>query len=248
MKKYFQIALTQRLRRFIKETLSQELSSILGWIPALLRGATERLNLLFLTSAEKMEDGLRRKKMSETAKKMLKYSASEAVKALNPGFFRNADGKLELSDEAAKKLRDAQKKAYEAVKGGFKSDTITYHNHRPERPINERGAIAPHSVSLTTDEQKLNKTEKAYLLYLRNNGNLWVGIQCISLKMGHDCRYVPDFLVLNGSGFLELHEVKGFMRQHSLVKLNVIARTYRFFKVIVVRRKDGAWSFQEVKP
>lgn len=147
--------------------------------------------------------------MSETIKRMMKYEKSNAIKALNPGFFNNT-----------------HQQAIEQSKP----------------PISDPGAIAPHFLMPSTDEEKLNKTEKAYLHFLRAEKHHWIGIQCISLKLGDDCRYNPDFLIINPQGELQAHEVKGFMREDALVKIKTCARMYSFIRLFLVRKEGMSWK------
>lgn len=152
-----------------------------------------------------------------------------------------------MSETVKKMLKYPTSNAMKALNPDFYGVTPGSTIKLPERPINDPGTIAPHFLKPSTDEQKLNKTEKAYLGFLRATGNIWVGVQCISLKLGDDCRYNPDFLILNPAGFFELHEVKGFMREDALVKLKTCARMYRFFKVFLVRKEGLSWKIEQVR-
>jgi hypothetical protein len=69
----------------------------------------------------------------------------------------------------------------------------------------------------------MNKTEAAYEAYL---GGLKVAgtiqfyeYEAVTLRLGKDTRYTPDFLVIAADGTLELHEVKaGKMQPDGSVK------------------------------
>jgi hypothetical protein len=145
--------------------------------------------------------------MSETIKRMMKYPKSKAIQDLNPGFFNPTKETMAADIQALLPSK---------------------------QPINDPGAIAPCFMRPSTDEQKLNKTEKAYLNFLRMEKHHWIGIQCISLKLGDDCRYNPDFLVINTDGQLQAHEVKGFMREDALVKLKTAARFFSFIPIFLI--------------
>jgi len=119
----------------------------------------------------------------------------------------------------------------------------------PLKPlITNSGAITNLSVSESTDELKLNKTEAQYYRFLKLLRHQFVGVQCMTLKLGDDCRYTADFLVLNQEGKLEAHEVKGFMRDDALVKLKVAARMYRFINFFLVKKTKTEWKIESVKP
>lgn len=99
----------------------------------------------------------------------------------------------------------------------------------------------------TTDESKLNKTEHLFLVYLRTLYPC-VRIQAITLKLGDDCRYTPDFYTIDPNGVVTLWEVKGFMRDDALVKIKVAARQWTEFQFKLVYRRNGQWEIEDVKP
>jgi len=118
----------------------------------------------------------------------------------------------------------------------------------PSKPlISNPSAITSLSVSQSNDELKLNKTEAQYYRFLKLLRHQFVGVQCMTLKLGDDCRYTADFLVLNQEGKLEAHEVKGFMREDALVKLKVAARMYRFINFFLVKKTKTEWDIKPVK-
>jgi len=61
--------------------------------------------------------------------------------------------------------------------------------------------------------ERQNKTETAYEAHLNlrkiTGEVVWFQFEAITLKLGPDCRYTPDFAVLLTDGTLELHEIKG---------------------------------------
>lgn len=102
----------------------------------------------------------------------------------------------------------------------------------------------------------MNKTEKAYSLYLeseRQAGRIerfW--FEAIKLKIAdRTCFYTPDFLVLLPDGTLELHEVKGspaIFADDAKVKVKSASTQYPFpVKVVFPRTKKsgGGWDVQE---
>lgn len=104
------------------------------------------------------------------------------------------------------------------------------------------------AVAINSDEAKLNKTERAYLAFIRCIGFAWIGVQNVTLKLGNDCRYTPDFFVINQQGHAQAREVKGFMRDDALVKLKVAARLFPWIEFQVVRKTKNGWEHQTVKP
>lgn len=101
-------------------------------------------------------------------------------------------------------------------------------------------------------DKGMNRTEARYAgeLDLRQKvGEIaWYDFEGVTLKLGFDCRYTPDFAVMLANGELEMHEVKGskssrrsngttvqvpYSRDDSKVKIRVAARMFPFrFKMV----------------
>jgi hypothetical protein len=90
---------------------------------------------------------------------------------------------------------------------------------------------------------EMNRTEEDYgsrLEILRRSGQIlqW-GFQAMTLRLGADVRYTPDFTVLVpvGPGLcrLEQHETKGYMRDDAKVKVTVAAALFPWMTFFVVR-------------
>lgn len=98
----------------------------------------------------------------------------------------------------------------------------------------------------------MNKTESAYaarLEILRRAGEIvWYAYEGVTLKLAHDCRYTPDFVVMRRDGGIELHEVKGFMRGDAAVKLRVAAKIFPF-PVYLARKavEPDGWVIEQIK-
>lgn len=97
-------------------------------------------------------------------------------------------------------------------------------------------------------EDKLNKTEKAYLNHLLCLNVLCLHVQEITLKLADDCRLTPDFSYRDEMGKLVFVDVKGFQREDALIKMKVAARRFPDFKFQIVSRKGIGWKVREVKP
>ncbi len=105
------------------------------------------------------------------------------------------------------------------------------------------------TISPSTDEQKLNKTEKAYLAHLRGMpGVSEIGVQDVTLKLGDDCRFTPDFRYLTADGGLVMVDVKGFQRDDALVKIKVAARQFPMFRFLIVKKIAVGWEETQIKP
>ena len=99
----------------------------------------------------------------------------------------------------------------------------------------------------TNKPSAMNRTEARYaerLEILRRAGELqWWKYGAITLKLGDDCRYSPDFMVVLPNGEIEMHETKGFFRDDAKVKLRVAAAMFPF-RFWLVRLVKGRWEFE----
>jgi len=101
----------------------------------------------------------------------------------------------------------------------------------------------------STDEQKLNKLERDWLRQLRLlYPSEVIGIQNIQLKLADDTRYTPDFNFVDPNGQLIFHETKGYMRDDARAKIFIAARSFRYFRFVLVRRVKGQWIETPVPP
>jgi hypothetical protein len=70
----------------------------------------------------------------------------------------------------------------------------------------------------------------------------------VKLRLADKTYYSPDFLVIRDDLSVELHEVKGFMREDAAIKLKVAAEQFAFFRFMLATRKRKAdpWTVREV--
>jgi len=75
-----------------------------------------------------------------------------------------------------------------------------------------------------------------------------VGHEEITLLLGHQCRYTPDYFTVDWSG-IQLWEVKGaFIREDSMVKLRAAAARYPMFRFVLAQKRDGQWETTWIRP
>lgn len=91
----------------------------------------------------------------------------------------------------------------------------------------------------------MNGTEREYAIRLeaqKRDGLIhdWF-YESLTFKLAQDCRYTPDFLVIENDGRLVFHETKGFMRDDALVKLRVCAKQFPF-PLFLHRLEKGCWT------
>ena len=99
---------------------------------------------------------------------------------------------------------------------------------------------------------QMNRLEQRYAALLdarkaRGDVAEW-HYEALTLKLAHDTRYTPDFLVVLADGAVELHEVKGgHFRDDAKVKARVCARAFPFC-LRLARLVAGSWQIEEVPP
>jgi len=103
---------------------------------------------------------------------------------------------------------------------------------------------------------KMNRTEARYAAHLAaTRPHAKVYFERVTLKLGHDCRYTPDFLVEEpttcgcGEDGAAFHEVKGpHRRDDAMVKLRVAASAFPIFTFYLCEEADGVWRAKLVPP
>jgi hypothetical protein len=108
-------------------------------------------------------------------------------------------------------------------------------------------------VRETSDVARLNKTERRYLAWLMALGDAWVGVQNITLKIGHDVRLTMDFAAVDASG-LRLIDTKAcnrktlkpLCREDAMIKIRTAARAFPFIRFLIAWEDNGIWRHQEI--
>ena len=123
-----------------------------------------------------------------------------------------------------------------------------------ELPVKDPEMIATMRESLAkgirpnTDVAKLNKTERAYLRFLESLQPDWLGVQCITLKVGHDLRYTPDFWAVDPQGLRAIDTKGPHVWEDSLIKMRICARVFPWIRFVLAKRDGLNWSHKELKP
>ncbi len=112
----------------------------------------------------------------------------------------------------------------------------------------------------------MNKGETAYQAHLelekRIGEVLYFEYEPISLKLAHDVRYTPDFLVVKAHLDIEFHEVKGkktfkrpdgsvirvgaFMEEDARLKIAMAAAKFPYLRFLMVwPGSNGRWDSKE---
>jgi hypothetical protein len=106
---------------------------------------------------------------------------------------------------------------------------VNTEQHEPACKKKQRVQSAARALPKTREE-RLNKTEREFLLRLRGGvygAFSWIGIQSITLELANNCRYTPDFVTLMPGGDVRFWEVKGaHIWEDGWIKLKMAARLF----------------------
>ena len=107
------------------------------------------------------------------------------------------------------------------------------------------------NAKATIRTPEMNKTEEKYAWLLevrRRAGEITrYDFGKVTFKLGDDCRYTPDFMVVRSDLVIEFHEVKGgFEREDAMVKRKTAAEQLPFI-FMLARYDKGQWTVTEIK-
>jgi hypothetical protein len=108
-------------------------------------------------------------------------------------------------------------------------------------------------IALGRVQSSMNKTEAAHAADLemqkRVGDILDYRWQPLRLKLGHDCTYEPDFLVLLADRTIEFHEIKSsFITDDAIVKLRVAANLFPWFTFRLFQYDRKGCKTREISP
>jgi len=107
--------------------------------------------------------------------------------------------------------------------------------------------VAEFVAKKTSDEIKLNGTERQYLSYLQMCG-YQVGVQNVTLKLAFNCRFTPDFNYVDPATKRWVFvDVKGFQREDALIKIKAAARLFPHLDFMLVKKVKKGWNEKKVK-
>ena len=114
-------------------------------------------------------------------------------------------------------------------------------------------------------QPEMNRTELRYSQYLdiiKLSGEIvYWGFEVLTVKLGTDLRFTPDFLVMYPSGRLEFHDTKGakkikagrragetkpYVKDDALVKARVTAAHFIIPMYFVWPETNGTWGKKEL--
>lgn len=133
-----------------------------------------------------------------------------------------------------------------------------------QRVADSRRRVLPPALG-TPLSPEMNKTEAAYDAHLtllgRTGAVLWHKFECVTVKLAHDCRLTPDFLVMLPDGHLEFHDTKGakkikvgkragqrtaYAEEDALIKAKVAAALFPIPLFFVWPEPNGEWGKKQI--
>lgn len=119
-----------------------------------------------------------------------------------------------------------------------------------QSPLSKYKALDKYYALGRKKVRKMNKTERLYADLLERKKSVGEIIdywfEMINLRIGDNCFYRIDFLVMNKDCTLEVHETKGgHITDDSLVKIRAAAEIYPF-KFIMMQLVKGEWHEREL--
>lgn len=105
-------------------------------------------------------------------------------------------------------------------------------------------------------EEKLNKTEREYLEWLRTLGDARIWVQAITLEIGHKCTYKADFAAMDHTGMRFIDTKASWnkgktphVEDDAMCKIKVCARLYAPMRFLIAwKGRNGTWQHKEVMP
>lgn len=102
-----------------------------------------------------------------------------------------------------------------------------------------------HARAIVGDDG-LNKTERAYrdlLEFRKRAGEIHdYCTHATTFILGKDCRYTPEFMVVESDMTITIIEVKGHIEDDALVKFRAAQKQMPWFTWIMVSRTKNGWE------
>lgn len=125
-------------------------------------------------------------------------------------------------------------------------------NLNPNSMLPHRRNFTPARACHKAGEMNRYESDYSALLETRKqNGEITAYFfERYKLKLGNNCYYTPDFMVVRADGVLEFHEVKGYWEEDARVKIKAAADMYPHIFVAVTRpsrkadRERNPWNYE----
>lgn len=109
--------------------------------------------------------------------------------------------------------------------------------------------VKPIPVAIAaTSKSKMNGLETRYSQLLQQGViedqiAAW-RFEPVSLRLGDNTFYRPDFMVIRSTGQIEFHETKGYWREDARVKIKVAATAFPWFTFYAIQEKHSAFVYE----
>lgn len=117
-----------------------------------------------------------------------------------------------------------------------------------ELPPEARKAVLAKALTGSKVPRGMNKLEVAFSRILDEgvrDGTFdrW-DYEPVSLRLGKNTFFIPDFRVIFADGSETYYEVKGFWREDARAKIKIAASVHPY-RFVAVRRERGEWVYEE---
>lgn len=136
--------------------------------------------------------------------------------------------------EIRRQIRDQDRRGFDANCPVCRA-TLTI----PDAPRHKRGPRQPHKMRPWEAEWQVQLLARQHAGELRLLGQ--GGFEALKFRLADGCYYTPDFAMIV-DGMLELHEVKGFMREAARLRYKIAQEQYPFFKFRMFKKEGGSWK------
>jgi len=87
----------------------------------------------------------------------------------------------------------------------------------------------------------MNKLEQEYADLFLAQKTCWF-YEAVTLKLADDCRYTPDFMVIEDDDTVTFVETKGHWRDDAKVKIRVAAEKFPMFRFEAWSKTNKIWT------
>lgn len=117
----------------------------------------------------------------------------------------------------------------------------------PDVSETKKGQLPAIQATGIVRESRMNKTERRFAqelaLQAKAGEIAWWAYEPVNLRLGVNCYYRIDFMVMKSDGRLIAYEVKGKWEDDALVKIRTAAEKFPW-PFIAVRWVNGAWEYR----
>ena len=138
---------------------------------------------------------------------------------------------------------ESGEKAGSQISGAQGATVRDYEREPKRRPPKRKKNKVKQKPKPAHTPGKMNKTEQEFAHKLSAMEDvLYWQFEALTFKLGHNCRYTPDFIAVTQDE-IRVYEVKGpYIREDAMVKFKAAADKFPQFRWIMAQKKRGQWA------